>query len=140
MLTQIVSSVHVVIETYISAMASPANSSATLAALNSTGLLKKNGDSGKKFIKPIELGLDIEHDVIRLESINTKFGRAISCLLQDSSVILPRRFATSLTDESIAELNTKNLVVIYKGSCATKHKPTALIEFKEKKSGSQQQQ
>lgn len=121
-------------------MASASKSSTSLASLNSTGLLLDNTNAGKKFIKPGELGLDIEHDVVRLSAINTKFGRAIACELQNNTVILPKRFATSLTDEAIVELNAKNLIVIYKGSCPTKHKPTALIEFREKNSTSQQQQ
>ena len=120
-------------------MASSSKSSTSLSALNSTGLLQDNTNFVKKFIKPVELGLDIEHDVVRLEAIKTKFGRAIACELQNNSVILPRRFATSLTDADIVEFNTKSLIVVYKGSCPTKHKPTALIEFREKESNRQQQ-
>lgn len=125
-------------------MASPSKSSGVnVATLNATGLMLQDDGhnaTGKRSIKPIELGLNIEHDVVHLSAIQTKFGRAIVCELVNSTVILPRRFSSLLTDADIDELNSKNLIVVYKGSCQTKHNPTSLIEFREKKSEEKIQQ
>jgi len=108
-----------------------ASSSISLAALNRTGLLLSVVEE-KKRIKPSELGLNCEHSVIRLSPISTKFGRAILCELKNNTVILPDRFASMLSDSDLEALNQKPLFVVYKGSCPTKHKPTSLIEFREK--------
>ena len=120
------------------------SSSISITALNNTGLLLTAtavDGVGKKRIKPNELGLDCEHSVVRLSAITTKHGRAILCELNNNnSVILPGRFASSLSDADLVALNQKQLSLVYKGSCATRHKPTALIEFREKPQPHQQQQ
>lgn len=112
----------------------------SLSALNNTGLLLGNGAGQKRRIKPSELGLDCEHSVVWLSAISTKFGRAILCELENSMVILPGRFANTLSQSDLDALNEKELFVVYKGSCSTKHKPTSLIEFREKPPQQQQQQ
>lgn len=105
-----------------------ASSSSSLKALNAAGLLS---ESGKKRVKPSELEKDVEFRVLKLSTINGKYGRAIVCELEESSVILPRRFAGLMSDTDLQALNSKPLLIIYRGSAPTRNGPTALFEFKD---------
>lgn len=105
-----------------------ASSSSSLKALNAAGLLS---ESGKKRVKPADLVKDIEYRVVNLSSINGKYGRAIVCELEENAVILPRRFAGLMSDTDLQALNSKALLIIYRGSAPTRNGPTALFEFKD---------
>lgn len=104
------------------------SSSSSLKALNAAGLLS---ESGKKRVKPADLLKDIEYRVVKLSTINGKYGRAIVSELEEVSVILPRRFAGLISDTELQVLNSKPLVIIYRGSAPTRNGPTALFEFKD---------
>ena len=106
-----------------------AGSSSPLKAMNASGLLQC--ETGKKRVKPSELVKDEEYRVVKVSSINGKYGRAILCELEQNTVILPRRFASVLSELDLIALNSKPLCIIYRGSAPTKNGPTALFEFKD---------
>lgn len=106
-------------------------STLSLKAINECGLLR-SGEVKKELVKPAHLEKDKEYQVVLLSVFIGKFGRAITCELNQCSIILPSRLAKTLTDDDIAELNKKSLSLVYRGTLPTKHNPTALVEFIER--------
>src|SRR3978361_57415 len=96
-----------------------------LNAINNTGLMTNI----KERVKLISLDQNVNHEVVNLKQVTTKFGRQILVEFSECAAFLPKRVADAITDECLTELNSKKLVLIIKEHKQTPNGLTPLVEL-----------
>lgn len=81
-------------------------------------------------LKVRDMVIDQTYIVEDIQSVETKFGRAVVVHTAENSIFLPKRMSTELSDATIEKISASQLGLVFRGlKTSGKANPAAMVEL-----------